>query len=52
MSDQLFFKLPCQWCGTINHEQIPTPAKEDGFVINCDHCHKAIVEFHWHKVDQ
>lgn len=51
MTDQMFFKLACPWCGTINHEKIPTPAKDDSFVVNCDHCKKAVVEFHWHEVE-
>jgi len=52
MTDQLFFKLPCQWCGTIVHEKIPTPAKDDGFIITCQRCQKTVLEFHWHEIDE
>ncbi len=51
MDDRLYFKMPCQWCGTISHDQIPTPAKDDSFIVNCNHCHKTIIEYHWHKHD-
>lgn len=43
----LFFKMPCQWCGTVNHDSVPTPAKDDAISMNCIQCRKTICEFHW-----
>lgn len=48
----MFFRMTCMWCGTINHTQVPIVAKEDSMEYSCDHCHKTIIDFHYHDVDE
>ncbi len=51
-NEHLFFKMACQWCGTINHTKVPIVHKDDGMDFFCDYCHKVIIDFHYHEVDE
>jgi len=51
-NEQLFFKVPCMWCGTINHQKVPIVHKDDGMDFFCEYCHKVIIDFHYHEVGE
>jgi len=51
-NEQMFFRMACQWCGSINHSKVPIVAKNDTMDYSCDYCHKVIVDFHYHEADE
>lgn len=46
------YRIVCQWCGMVNHAEVPVVAKEDSMTYDCTNCQKIVIEFHTHELDE
>lgn len=45
MSQKIFFRTNCAFCGHIEEREVPIPSKDDVFT-NCSECNRFLITFY------